>query len=297
MIVVKLLGGLGNQMFQYAFGLAIAEHTGHTVKYDTRELLDRSTNHGYTLREYELDVFKGEAAVATASEMQLFGPAPTNPLVGLPFKVYRRLIRPQWFRERYSFSYDPTMFKCGPNAYFEGYWQNERYFKPYEAKIRQALELKVPLSGRNLALAQQIDATPHAVALHIRRGDYVANAQANAAHGVCSPAYYDQAVQIMQAKVGNVRLFIFSDEPNWVQANMQFAVPTTLISHNTGKTSVEDLRLMSLCQHNIIANSSFSWWGAWLNPHPGKLVIAPKRWMQVSDIDSTDLIPATWLTI
>jgi hypothetical protein len=206
-------------------------------------------------------------------------------------------MRPKLLNESYSFGYDPTVFNCGSNAYFEGYWQNERYFKPYESRVRQAFTLKAPLAGQNLALAQQIGTTPHAVALHIRRGDYVSNAQAHAAHGVCSPQYYAQAVQAIQTKVGSIHLFVFSDEPDWVQANMQFAAPTTFISHNTGKASIEDMRLMSLCRHNIIANSSFSWWGAWLNSYPDKLVMAPRHWMQISTIDSTGLIPATWLTI
>ena len=297
MIIVKFIGGLGNQMFQYAFGQAIAIRTGHTVKYDTSELLDRSTDPGYTVRDYELGVFTGSVAIATSGELRIFGPAPTNPLLSLPFKVYRRLVRARRFSEKILFGYDPTVFNCGPNTYFEGYWQNVQYFKSIETQLRQAFELKAPLVGRNLALAQLIGATPNAVMLHVRRGDYVTNAQANAVHGVCSPQYYAQAVAAVQARVGDVHLFVFSDEPAWVQANMQFAAPTTYISHNTGLASAEDLRLMSLCRHNIIANSSFSWWGAWLNPHSDKLVVAPKQWMQVATIDSMGLLPAEWLML
>ena len=284
-------------MFQYAFGQALAIQTNSVVKYDTSELLDRSTNPGYTVREYELGAFTGVATIAIPSELRIFGLIPANPLLGLPFKVYRRLRNVQRFGEKQSFGYDPTVFNCERNTYFEGYWQNERYFKPYETQIRQALKLKAPLTGHNLDLAQQMQAVPNAVALHIRRGDYVSNEQANAAHGVCSFSYYEQAVQQLQARVGGVNLFVFSDEPAWVQTNMHFTVPTTYISHNTDKASAEDLRLMSLCQHNIIANSSFSWWGAWLNEHPNKIVIAPKRWMQLDTVDSAGLIPTTWLTI
>lgn len=297
MIIVKLIGGLGNQIFQYAFGQALAMHTGRIVKYDTRELLDHSTDLGYTVRDYELDVFVNKASIATPSELWLFGPAPVKPLVAIPFKVYRRFRRVKRFSEKLSFGYDPTVFTCGPNTYFEGYWQNERYFKPYETHIRQALTLKRPLVDENLAMAQCINKTPNAVALHVRRGDYVSNAQANAVHGVCSPRYYAEAIQAVQARVGNIHLFVFSDEPIWVQTNMQFAAPATYISHNTGPASVEDLRLMSLCQHNIIANSSFSWWGAWLNPHPDKIVVAPKQWMQIPTVNSTGLLPVNWLTV
>lgn len=297
MLVVKLLGGLGNQMFQYAFGRALALRTGKAVKFDTADLLDRSPSLTYTFREYELDVFNARPVLAAAADTRLFSP----PIGGLAYrvahKINRRLVQAQRFVEKQSFGYDETVFQCGNATYFDGYWQNEAYFKPYEKQIRQDLTLQNPLSGLNLEIATQIGQAPQAVSLHVRRGDYVSNAQANAVHGVCSPAYYEQAVAMLQAQLGEISLFIFSDEPAWVQANMKFDAAAVYISHNTGKNSVEDLRLMSLCKHNIIANSSFSWWGAWLNSNPQKIVIAPKNWILLGTTMSTGPVPASWVTL
>ncbi len=296
-MIVKLLGGLGNQMFQYAFGRSLALRTGKAIKFDTHDLLDRSPTLKYTFREYELDVFIARPVLATPADTRLFGP-PVGGLVNrIAHKVTRRLLSPQRFNEKQSFGYDEAVFQCGNNTYFDGYWQNEAYFKPYEKQIRQELTLKKPLSGLNLELATQIAQAPHAVSLHVRRGDYVSNAQANAFHGVCSPAYYEQAVAMLQSRLGQISLFIFSDEPEWVQANMQFKATTVYISHNTGKDSAEDLRLMSLCKHNIIANSSFSWWGAWLNANTAKIVVAPRSWYQNMHSYTIGLLPSEWISL
>lgn len=297
MLLVKLLGGLGNQMFQYAFGRALALRLGKGVKYDTHDLLDRSASINYTFRDYELDVFNAQVTLATAADTRFFSPPVGNLAYRAAHKIGRRMTAARRFHEKESFGYDETIFQCGNNTYFDGYWQNEAYFKPYEKEIRQDLTLKKPLAGLNLELATQISKAPHAVSLHVRRGDYVSNAQANSVHGVCSPAYYEQAVALLQARLGEISLFVFSDEPEWVQSNMGFSAPAVYISHNTGNDSVEDLRLMSLCEHNIIANSSFSWWGAWLNSNPQKLVIAPKEWIKLGETVSAGPVPISWISL
>lgn len=299
MIIVNLIGGLGNQMFQYAFGRALSIELNEPVRYDVRQLLARPAGASYTFRDYELDVFRAPVEFATNNDLRLFGLAPVSQPSRTFYKVYRRLVRAHQFREKKYFGYEEAALRSGAYTYYDGYWQNERYFKPYEQIIRQELELKKPLTNRNLEVANQIKAVPVAVSLHVRRGDYVSNTDASQAHGVCSPAYYEQAVKLLQERFNNIQLFAFSDEPAWVRANMRFEVPVTYVSHNTGKASVEDIRLMSLCQHNIIANSSFSWWGAWLNANPNKLVIAPKPWMQLHNevANGNGPVPAEWISL
>jgi hypothetical protein len=297
MLIVNLLGGLGNQMFQYAFGQALSARLQKPVKYSVHQLLDRPADASHTFRNYELDIFNASINIATNSELQLFGLMPATKVSALGYKVYRRIVKVRRFVEKNDFGYDESVFQQAGYVYYDGYWQNENYFKPYQELLRAQLQLRNPLSGDNLAIANHIKTAPVPVSLHVRRGDYISNANANRAHGICSPEYYEKAVELLQARLGAIQLFIFSDEPDWVQDNMNFEGPATYVSHNTGKASAEDMRLMSLCQHNIIANSSFSWWGAWLNQNPNKLVIAPKQWMQLTQGNHTSPVPATWLSL
>jgi Glycosyl transferase family 11 len=132
--------------------------------------------------------------------------------------------------------------------------------------------------------------------LHIRRGDYVQNPKASAVHGTSTLDYYSEAIQLMIGEVGMPHVFIFSDDIDWVKGNLIIPSPHTFVCQNIGADSYRDMQLMSLCKHNIIANSSFSWWGAWLNPNPEKIVIAPKQWF-VNANNTVDLLPSTWITL
>jgi hypothetical protein len=296
MLLVELLGGLGNQMFQYAFGRSVSTHLGVQVKFDIRNLLDRKPKSNFTFRDYELDVFRAELLIATASELALYDVLPAGRLTQFSKRIQRKITGAQRFVEKELFVYDSSVLQAGRNTYFEGYWQSEKYFAPYTSLIRDAFRFRQPLTGLSHALAEKMQEAP-SVAVHVRRGDYITNPLTNTIHGTCTPAYYQQAVASIQERVGDVNLFVFSDEPDWVKKNLHFAVPTTYVTHNKGKASYQDMQLMSLCQHNIIANSSFSWWGAWLNNNPAKNVIAPKQWFQLENINSTNLIPASWLQL
>jgi hypothetical protein len=296
MLIVELLGGLGNQMFQYAFGRSISTQLGFEVKFDVRNLLDRTPKPNFTFRDYELAIFNAEVPLATASDVALYKALPTGKVAQLSNRIQRKLTKARLFQEKKVFTYDADVLRVGRHTYFEGYWQTEKYFKPCESLIRQAFTFKQPLTGISHALAAKMLGAP-SVAMHVRRGDYVTNAATNAAHGTCTPAYYQQAVAALQERVGAINLFIFSDEPQWVRENLHFAVPTEYVTHNQGQASYQDMQLMSLCQHNIIANSSFSWWGAWLNNNPAKVVVAPKQWMPGYTTDSLDLIPEAWLRL
>jgi hypothetical protein len=159
-----------------------------------------------------------------------------------------------------------------------GYFQNEAYFRAIEPIIRAGFRFKKPLAGHNARVAGEM-ASVLSVAIHIRRGDYVSNPANSLA--VCDAAYYHRAIALMEQEVPNPQFFVFSDDMEWVRANICFGEhPCTFVDWNTGTDSYLDMQLMSLCRHNIISNSSFSWWGAWLNNHPQKMVIAPRQWFK-----------------
>jgi hypothetical protein len=181
------------------------------------------------------------------------------------------------------------------SSYLVGYWQSEKYFVKHKEVIRQELTFKNELSPENLATASSLLKTA-SVSLHVRRGDYVSSQATNDVHGVCTLDYYRNAISHMARSVESPRFFIFSDDINWVKANLQLDFPCEYIANNVGANSYVDMRLMSMCKHNIIANSSFSWWGAWLNSNPNKIVIAPKKWFAKA-LSTEDLIPAKWVVL
>jgi hypothetical protein len=178
------------------------------------------------------------------------------------------------------------------NVYLAGYWQSEKYFKEIEDIIRRDFCLKSEPGPENAAMADEIKGVP-SVCVHVRRTDYVTDPRTNQHHGTCSPEYYRNAACLVGSQVSNPHFFVFSDEPDWARANLELPVPTTFVTHNGSEKGYEDLRLMALCQHYIIANSSFSWWGAWLG-NSGGIVVAPKRWFNTEGRDTRDLIPAGW---
>jgi hypothetical protein len=183
----------------------------------------------------------------------------------------------------------------GDNTYLDGYWQSEKYFRSIEKIIRSECRVKGAPSEINKNFADKIQSV-NAVSIHVRRGDYVTDEKTNAYHGVCDKDYYRQAIDHLTASLDDPYFFVFSDDMAWTKANLSTgSQPAEYIDHNTG-AGHEDLRLMYLCKHHIIANSSFSWWGAWLNDHAGKKIIAPKKWFQ-PPITNNDIIPEGWITL
>lgn len=249
---------------------------------------------GNTPRRFALDRFAISGIKAARYEVALVNDRGTSRLRTAAVSAVQRLLRYSVFRERF-FHFDPEVL-CLPNkVYLEGYWQSERYFAEHTEDIRREFTMKQPCLGRNRELADAI-ASVNAVSLHVRRGDYVTDAKTNAAHGVCAVDYYCKAADMIARAVENPVFFLFSDEPEWVAANLDLRYPVVHIGHN-GDAPHEDLRLMSQCRHHIIANSSFSWWGAWLSANPDKIVIAPKRWFNDPAINTDDLTPAGWQRI
>lgn len=297
MIIVRLMGGLGNQMFQYATARRLALWHGAELALDTGYF--NQVPPGDTPRYYELDRLRIQARLASTSEIAaLSGRCRNNWLAA---GIYlRRLVglthsRPHLVRERPG-EFCTEVLTLPDNVYLDGYWHSERYFSDFSEVIRNELTVTAPLAGRNLALAAEISRV-EAVALHVRRGDYVSSAKTAAFHGSLSVSYYYRAVDELGRRVDNPHLFVFSDDPDWVRHELKFPVPTTLVDHNPPGRGYEDQRLMSLCRHAIIANSSFSWWGGWLIDNPGKVVIAPQFWFNDPARQSPELLPAGWLQV
>jgi hypothetical protein len=295
MIIVMLNGGLGNQMFQYAFGRALSIALKNEFKVDISWY--KETPGGVTRRGYELECFDMNTAVAVSKEIFSM----KKIAAFLPRQIfnffYKKLpiLRGSYCKERF-YHYDSTVWQYGDNTYFEGYWQSYRYFDKYKEVIRKDFIYKDELSSESKRLQKKI-ILKNAVSLHVRRGDYVTNSNANGFHGVIPLQYYEEAVEYIAKRANGIDIFVFSDDIKWVKENMNVKFPVTFIPDSEKKKPFEDMYLMSLCKHNIIANSSFSWWGAYLNTNDEKIVIAPKKWFTDPFINTQDLIPKEWVRL
>ncbi|MHB8121806.1 MAG: alpha-1,2-fucosyltransferase [Desulfuromonadaceae bacterium] len=290
MIIVKLMGGLGNQMFQYAAARSLSLRHGTALKLDLSYL--ESDQSGNTHRTYELGHFCIASEKASRLEVNtMISRGNSTFLKALARTFQKKADSHAGYREKWC-HYDPQLLTLSDNVYLEGYWQSERYFVDISEVIRKELTVTSPLAGKNRELAEEIR-TVNAVSMHVRRGDYVTDKKAGAMHGVCNLDYYQSAVGLVVQSLEYPHFFVFSDDPEWVAENLKLHHPVRYISNN-GSMAHEDLRLMSMCKHHVIANSSFSWWGAWLSTNPDKMVIAPKRWFNDPSINTSDLIPSDW---
>jgi hypothetical protein len=291
MIILHLTGGLGNQMFQYAFGRATAARLGADFKL---ELTDPTLviHNGYELER----IFNIQASQAMQADMQAVLGVYRHKLIRKAFKVtgLNKIFKSSCVEEPH-FHFSPGMLSISDNSYINGYWQSEKYFLGIEDEIRSEFAFKLPMSQQNAEVAKIISQT-NSVSLHVRRNDFANNSSVNSIHGLCSLEYYKSAIRYIAERVECPSFYIFSDDSTWVKGNLKIDYPFEFVDHNRGRESFNDMRLMSWCQHHIIANSSFSWWGAWLNKNPDKIVIAPKRWF-ANSTSTRDLIPERWVRI
>jgi hypothetical protein len=291
LIVARLFGGLGNQMFQYAAARALALRTGAELRVD---LTDFAAD---PRRRYELGDFPIAATPASAADLRRFG------LTGRPMawrlRRWLRLLagpRIEPIRRQPHFHFDPTIVALRPPVYLDGYWQSERYFADHAETLRRELQPQGPLDPASAAVAAEIDAV-NAVSVHVRRGDYVSDPRTHRYHGICSPDYYRRALAHVGARVENPHLFVFSDDPQWCRDNLRFDLPMTIVDANPPERGPGDLQLMVRCRHHVLANSSFSWWGAWLDAGRDKIVVAPARWFNTPRNDTRDLTPPAWVRL
>ena len=291
MIIIKLAGGIGNQMFQYAVGKQLSLKLGVDLK------LDISWFATQNLRSYALGKFDIAENFAFPEEVALLA---TQKEETLKHVLGRMLRIPQNFTPTHihekHFQFDPEIINLPDGVYLDGYWQSEKYFTNIEDVLRKELVVKIPQEGKNKELAELM-ASCESVSLHIRRGDYVSNSIASSVLGTCNLDYFYRCIEQLALTVNSPHFFIFSDEPEWARDNLKIPHPTTFVDHNGPDKDYEDLRLMSQCKHHIIANSSFSWWGAWLCNNPDKIIFAPRKWFSIEEHNTKDLIPDNWYRI
>ena len=296
MIIVKLWGGLGNQMFQYAAARRLAVLNQAQLKLDLSWFSNIPT--GDTPRQYELHAFKSVQDAALPGEVKA--------LRGVDIrrwpKLAKRLVKSAGLfskqtcvREKH-YHFDPEVLHLQGDIYLDGYWQSEKYFADVAGIIRADFTVRSVPDALNEEITAIIQGC-EAVSLHVRRGDYVSSKSASQHHVTSTLNYYETAISEITSRLRNPHFFVFSDDPGWVKKNLRSEAPITYLDHNGPKKAYEDLRLMSLCRHHVIANSSFSWWGAWLSAYPEKIVIAPQAWFNQGDIDTRDLIPEGWLRL
>lgn len=296
MVVVKIKGGLGNQLFQYAAGLQLASARGVELKLDLSFYeQDKTANHvAFALGQFNID-----SQIALPDELSCFESENPNGLLGRFLRqlvfCFRTVSRGHIFLEKH-FHYDPQIINVPKKILLDGYWQSEKYFYDISDKIREKFEPKIKFSNKDIEVAEDIN-KKNSVSVHIRRGDYVSNKLANEYHGVCNIDYYLRAFDYIHRQIQCPSFFVFSDDIPWVKQNLGFLKNTIFVDHNDERRAVHDLYLMSLCRHHIIANSTFSWWGAWLGEFPDKIVVAPRKWFSKPEINTSDLLPASWVTL
>jgi hypothetical protein len=276
MITARLHGRLGNQMFQYAAARALAERLGVTVALDSREAVRR-----------------GEGVLTRVFDLDLTDPAPLPPLKKealLRYALWRAFGSAPTFRRERGLGYNADFATWGDGSYLHGYWQSEKYFAAIADRIRADFSFPEFTNAQNADMAARIQGS-NAISLHVRRGDYVALA----AHVLCDQAYYEAALaRVLEGLEGTPTVFVFSDDPDWAKENLPLPCEKVVVDFNGPDTDFEDMRLMTLCQHNIIANSSFSWWAAWLNQNPEKRVTGPAQWFGDPKLSNPDILPDSW---
>jgi Glycosyl transferase family 11 len=290
-IYVLCDGGLGNQLFQYACARALAIKTGGEVVLDPwRSRRGRS-------RPIQLQHFNIQARFASSPETvvcRLVDSSRLRPIA----KIARHIVPgaiPTVVRQKVN-EYLPNVFDVPGSLFLDGWWQSELYFAEHRERLLTELGLRESPDPINQKYLDEILGS-EAVSIHVRRGDYVTDPYVARALGVCGLEYYQAAIDLVRQRVASPAFFIFSDDPEWTRQNLPVPEPRQFISHNCNQRHWEDLRLMSACKHFMIANSSFSWWGAWLATNPDKLVVAPKRWFADQKYSDKDVVPTSWLRL
>ena len=282
MIIIRSIGGLGNQMFQYALARKLS------ILNSTEFKLDISWHKKNPDRPYQLYHFNILENITT--EYPISGKILNITCNILPFSKMK------YIKEK-SIDFDPDILEVRGNVYLEGYWQSEKYFKDIYDILKNDFTFKTQPDSKNESWIHKMQ-TENSVCVHIRRGDYVLNPQTNRIHGLCSLKYYSSAIGLITERIKDPIFYIFSDDPNWVKNNINIESPTFYISNNPSQNGPEDFRLMTWCKHYIIANSSFSWWAAWLsNNRSNKIVICPVPWFMSLPYNPSDRVPSDWIQL
>lgn len=301
MIVTYISEGLGNQMFQYAAALRLAHRHGVALKLDNLIYFEfnrrpfRNGERQFTVRRYALDAFRISAPPATRAEIERYRRYPRRGLAERWGRLRERL-RPRrrslHLVEPPDGRFEPALLDAPADCYVQGYWQSEEYFTDAADLVRAEFAFRTQPDGAAGRLREMADGD--AVSLHVRRGDKAWRKDIKTEHGVLPLDYYLQAVRRVADRVAEPRFYVFSDDLPWARENLRLPFPLYFVDDNVGKPDHEDLRLMSACKHHILANSTFSWWGAWLRPDPDSVVVAPERWTNAARLQNARLLPERW---
>lgn len=302
MKIVWVAGGLGNQFFQYAFAKA------YSIKNNCEVLLDISffknrkivndTSIGGQHSYYGLKLYKTKIKLATPEQCTMLkrNGSHQNTISsrkGYILKKNKKSVN-SVIKEKYPGAYEPSLIdNKDSDVYFKGYMQSEKYFYKYRNELINDLTLDIPLDYKNTQMLELIRST-NSVSLHVRRGDY---ASIKGRSLILPISYYKNAIRFIVSNTNNPHFYVFSNDIEWVNANLQLEKKYTVIDFNPPNKGYFDLELMRNCKHNITANSSFSWWGAWLNQNPEKIVIAPNPWFEADSHRFEDIIPRSWIKI
>lgn len=286
MHIVKLIGGLGNQMFQYALYRVFIE-MGQECKIDISDFKNYKLHNGYELER----VFHLKPLICNDSEKNKLSNSGSNFLNRIKRKIQGR--KATEYIEN-SCLFDSSVLHQKEPKYFEGYWQSEKYFSSIEYILKKEFSFHEIEDLQNKSIQREI-INSNSVSLHVRRGDYVNNPLYD---NICDSVYYCKAIRRLETELANPTYYIISNDIDWCKANLpEIQGRSVFIEWNNTTNSYRDMQLMSLCKHNIIANSSFSWWGAWLNNNPNKIVIAPKKWFNDDSADCRDIVPEKWIRL
>jgi hypothetical protein len=286
MVYSEITMGLGNQLFQYAAGRALALRLGTSFRLNACFYRKHSS-----YRALALNRFRIQAEFASRAEQAVLNRWDRKPFNSLT-TVWQRLVPTLGLTvvRDPGMGFDERILALEGNIYLRGYWESWRYFPEVGTRIREELTLHDEPDAENRRLIEEMQEND-SVGVHVRRGDSAILAD----RGGLPLEYYVNAAEMIQARVPRPHFYIFSDDPEWTRANIKLRFPTTYVSHNTGTQDHEDLRLMTECKHFITGNSTFSWWGAWLGDRPGRLIFTPKRWFRTKPIP--DLVPDSWIRV
>lgn len=290
MVIAELKGGMGNQLFQYAAGIALARHLNTELKVDITSLDTPDVILG-TYRKYALSNLLQPPAIVYANELKSIVPSGIQRYLSFiktnGFKIYR---------EKY-FHYNPAFWNLKGSVYLSGNFQSEKYFQPFINDVINSIQFGDIFFSEKEKDMISILKSGESVSVHVRRGDYVSNKIANDVLGALPLNYYEEGMKHIKDMRDIKTVLIFSDDINWAKANLKFIENSFFMEATGANRDLIDFCMMQNCSHNIVANSSFSWWAAYLNPNPDKIVIAPKRWFNKAPYDTKDLIPENWIRI
>jgi hypothetical protein len=296
MIVVKLMGGLGNQMFQYAFAKNLAIKNRTSLKLDLSFLLDKTPREHFIFRDFDLDIFSFNYEIIKTKELIEFLNYQDKSFLK---KIKSRFIDKTVYLKENKFHFEKENLFFSKNIYIDGYWQSEKYFSDIGELIRNEFSFIYKFSESEQKLNNNIISS-NSICINYRRTDYVNSQKSIETHGFIGEEYYDNAINSIVEKVENPCFYIFSDDIEWCIENVKIDYPTVFVDHSyKGIKFSSYLQLMKNCKHFIIPNSTFAWWAAWLSENENKIIICPKNWFKDINLQnqSEDIIPLSWMKI